>query len=85
MNDQSLRPGEANQLRLKTTPFFPREKEELPQAGYEPVTFCILGRVADALPTEPLRQLSWQAESLNVMQGQRHLFPDKQGNSISVL
>ena len=29
MNDQSLRLGKAKQLRLKTTPFFSREKEEL--------------------------------------------------------
>ena len=39
-----------------TTPednsFFPREKEELPWAGLEPVTFCVLGR--------PLYQLSHQ-------------------------
>ncbi len=27
MNDQSLRPGKAKQLHLKTTPFFPREKK----------------------------------------------------------
>ena len=44
MNDQSLRLGKAKQLRLKTTPFFSREKEELPQAGFKPATFCILGR-----------------------------------------
>ena len=43
MNDQSLRLGKAKQLRLKTTPFFSREKEELPQAGPEPVTLCIPG------------------------------------------
>ena len=41
MNNQSLRQGKAEQLRLKTTPFFSRE---LPQAGFEPATFCILGR-----------------------------------------
>ena len=41
MNDQSLRLGKAKQLHLKTTP---REKEELPQAGFEPATFYILGR-----------------------------------------
>ena len=29
MNDQSLRLGKAKQLRLKTTPFFSRENEEL--------------------------------------------------------
>ena len=39
MNDQSLRLGKAKQLRLKTTPFFSREKEELPQAGFEPAMF----------------------------------------------
>ena len=44
MNDQSLRLGKAKQLRLKTTPFFLREKEELPQAGLKPATFCIPGR-----------------------------------------
>ena len=41
MNDQSLRLGKAKQLHLKTTLFFSREKEELPQAGLEPATFCI--------------------------------------------
>ena len=41
MNDQSLRQGKAKQLRLKTTPF---SQEELPQAGLEPMTFCIPGR-----------------------------------------
>ena len=44
MNYQSLRQGKAKQLCLKTTPFFPREKEELPQVGFKPATFCILGR-----------------------------------------
>ena len=43
-NDQSLRQGKAKQLCLKTTPFFSREKEKLPQAGYEPTMFCVLGR-----------------------------------------
>ena len=43
MNNQSLRLGKAKQLRLKTTPFFSREKEELPQAGLEPAMFCIPG------------------------------------------
>ena len=42
MNDQSLRLGKAKQL--KTTPFFSREKEELPQVGFEPAMFCVLGR-----------------------------------------
>ena len=41
MKDQSLRLGKAKQLRLKTAPFFSREKEELPQAGLEPATFCM--------------------------------------------
>jgi len=35
MNDQSLRQGKAKQLRLKTTPFYSREKEELSQAGFK--------------------------------------------------
>ena len=70
-----------------TTPednsFFPREKEELPQAGLEPVTFCILGR--------PLYQLNHQgsspgqAESLKFVQGKWRLSPDKQGYSTSAL
>ena len=47
MNDQSLRL--AKQLRLKTTPFFSREKEELPQAGLEPATFCIHVQVQEIL------------------------------------
>ena len=41
---QFLRQGKARQLCLKTTPFFRREKEELPQAGFELTTFCMLGR-----------------------------------------
>ncbi len=44
MNDQSLRLGKAKQLRLRTTPFFSREKEELPQARLELAMFCIPGR-----------------------------------------
>ena len=49
MNDQSLRQGKAKQLRLKTTLFFPREKEEV---GFKPTTFCILGRCStNTLPT----------------------------------
>ena len=40
---RKIRQGKANQLRLKTTPFFSREKE-LPQVEFEPATFCILGR-----------------------------------------
>ena len=36
---QSLRQDKERQLRLKT-----REKEELPQAGLKPTTFCVLGR-----------------------------------------
>ena len=62
---QSLRQSKARQLRLKTTPPFPREKEELPQAGFEPTMFCV--PQADAL-TEPHRGSSaGQAESLNVL------------------
>ena len=44
MNSQSVRQCIAKQLHLKTTPFFSREKEELPQVGTEPVTFCVVGR-----------------------------------------
>ena len=47
---QSLRHGKGRQLHLKT-----KRKEELPQAGLEPTTFCVL---------------AGQAESLNVIQGQ---------------
>ena len=71
------RQSKAKQLRLKTT------KEELPQVGLEPVTFCVT--------RQTLYQLSHrgssagQAESLNVIQRQRHLFPDKQGNSFQYL
>ena len=38
--------SKAKQLRLKTTPFFSREKEELPQVGFEPAMFCVLGLYA---------------------------------------
>ena len=38
---QSLRLGKAKRLRLKTTPIFSREKEELPQVGLEPTTFHV--------------------------------------------
>ena len=70
-----------------TTPednsFFPREKEELPWAGLQPMPFCFPGR--------PLYQLSHrgssagQAESLKFIQGKWRLSPDKQGYSTSVL
>ena len=36
--------GKSKQRHLKTTLFFPREKEELPWAGLEPATFCVLDR-----------------------------------------
>ena len=42
--NQSLRQGKAKQLCPKTTPFFSREKNELPQAGFNPPMFCVLGR-----------------------------------------
>ena len=49
MNDQPLRLDKAKQLRLKTTPFFSREKEELPQAGLEPATCtCTVGEKNEA-------------------------------------
>ena len=35
MLTQSMRPGKVKQLCLKTTPSFPREKEELPQARFD--------------------------------------------------
>ena len=56
--------------------FVSREKE-LPQAGFERAMFCVLGRHFTNLATKG--SSAGQAESLNVMQGQRHLFPDKQG------
>ena len=39
---QLLRQGKARQLRLRKTPLF--SEEELPQAGFEPATLCVLGR-----------------------------------------
>ena len=39
---QLLRRGKAIQLRLRTTPLF--LKEELPQTGFKPATFCVIGR-----------------------------------------
>ena len=30
-------------LRPKTTPFFLERENELPRAGFEPATFCVLG------------------------------------------
>ena len=62
MNDQSLRQGKANQLHLKTTPIFSREKEELPQAGFEPAMFCVPRRCST---NEPPRQLSWAGRIFN--------------------
>ena len=35
---------ETRQSKATTPENNPREKEELPQAGLEPVTFCVLGR-----------------------------------------
>ena len=34
---------QSKQLRPKTTPFFLERKNELPWAGFEPATFCVLG------------------------------------------
>ena len=79
MNEELLRQGKAKQLHLKTTPFFSREKEELTQAGLKPAMFCIPGRRSTNRGSP-----AGQAKSLNVMQRQSCLFPDKQGNSISV-
>ena len=83
MNDQSLRLGKAKQLHLKTTLFFLKRKRRAASGGT---------RTRDVLHTvQMLYQLSHrgssagQAESLNVMQRQSCLSPDKQGNSISVL
>ena len=42
--NQSLRQGKAKQLYPKMTLPSQEKKEELPQAGLEPVTFCVLGR-----------------------------------------
>ena len=39
MLTQSMRQGKVEQLRPKTTLFFSREKEELPQAGFKPATY----------------------------------------------
>ena len=49
MNDQSLRLGKAKQLCLKTTPFFSREREELPHVGLEPALFGIHVRIITLL------------------------------------
>ena len=44
-NNQSLRQGKAKQLYTpEDNSFFPRGKEELPQVGFEPVTFGVLDR-----------------------------------------
>ena len=45
--------SKAKQLCLKTTPHFPKRKEELPQAGFKPATFCIPGRRSINWATEP--------------------------------
>ena len=45
MNNQSLRLVKAKQLRLKTIPFFPSEKEELPQAGFEQSQLSWVGQI----------------------------------------
>ena len=54
MNNQSLRLGKAKQLRLKTTPLEKRKsclrRDSNPRRS---------AHQADALPTEPPRQLSW--------------------------
>ena len=68
-----------------TTPednsFFPREKEELPRAGLEPATFCILGRLLYQLSHQG--SSAQQAESLKFVQGKWCLSPDKQSYSTS--
>ena len=54
----------------KDNSFFSREKEELPQAGLEPVMFCVL----DAVPAEPPRQLSWAAHVQYLYMYSVHVF-----------
>ena len=44
MHSQSLRLGKAKQLHLEDNSLFLKRKR-LPQAGLEPVTFCVLGSV----------------------------------------
>ena len=70
-------------MTLEDNSFFSREKEELPQAGLEPVTFCVLGRPLYQLSHQGSGGSAGQAESLNFiqLQGQRRLSPDKQGYS----
>ena len=65
MNDQSLRLGKAKQLRLKTTPFFPREKEELPQAGLEPTT-CTYTCMLVSFPDPPMKGRVWERDYMYV-------------------
>ena len=35
---------QSKQLHPKTTPFLLERKNELPRAGFEPATFCVLGK-----------------------------------------
>ena len=70
MYDQSLR-----QRQSKAT----MSKDKLPQAGVEPMKFCVLGR-------RSTYQLSHRGSSAGQAQSSRakaRLFPDKQGNSFS--
>ena len=67
---------QSKQLHPKTTPFFSR-KNELPQAGFEPMMSCVLG---DTLQLSHRGSSAGQAESLKFMQGKGCLSPDGQGN-----
>ena len=67
----------------KDNPCFSQEKRRAASGGTR--TRDILCTRQGALPTEPLRQLSWAGRILNVLQGQRRLFPDKQGNSFQYM
>ena len=77
MYNQLQRQGKCKQQCPKTTLFFPREKEELPRAGLEPATFCVLGRLLYQLSHRG--SSAGQAESLKFVQGKWRLSPDKQG------
>ena len=64
--------------------FFLKRKNELPQVGFKPATFCVLA--GQTLYQQSHRGSSaGQAESLKFMQGKGRLSPDGQGKPILVL
>ena len=78
MNNQSLRQGKATTP--KDNSFFPKRKRRAASGRIQPCDILCTKQMLYQLSHQG--SSAGQAESLNVMQGQMCLFPDKQGYSI---